>query len=161
LNPAERKYFTVKYDKDKKEYFLVLKGNVDKALSQPHTKAFEYLVQTIKNDKTVGVAIADTYEVRGVSTSIPSDAGGGITVYEATSNVDVAVFLGRQGNPAGVKGVSGNQIGDPKSVIAGHELLGHARLFILGQPHGQPEAIGVENEIRKGRGLEERAPDPP
>jgi hypothetical protein len=70
---------------------------------------------------------------------------------------DVEVYVSREGNPAGVPGEAGGTISDPKSIIEGHEVLGHGRLMLLGLPSGQQEAIDVENEIRRGRGLPERA----
>jgi RHS repeat-associated protein len=55
LKTAERKFFTTQLvdPKGLLGATVELRGNVDKALSQPHTKAFEYLVETVKHDKTV------------------------------------------------------------------------------------------------------------
>jgi hypothetical protein len=156
LAASERQYFKVKYDKGTKSYSLELNGKVDAALSKNHTKAFQYLVETVRNTKKVGVEISETYTASDGSTkSTSTDAGGGVTVYNKPG-FDSQVYLARGGNPAGVPGVTNPTIGDPKSIIAAHEVLGHARLALAGQPHGQAQAVDVENEIREGRGLEKR-----
>ena len=156
----ERQYFTTKYNKTTHQYTLELKGNVNKALSQPHTKAFEYLVQTVRNPGTVKVAISEFYQAAGETTShdVAIEAGGGVTIPAGLSKSgDIEVYLARQGNPNyPLKGTNGQPISDPKSIIAAHEVLGHARLQLLGQPSGEHEARSVENEVRKGRGLDER-----
>lgn len=153
LSSSEKKYFKVEYDKDKKGYFLVTKGDVSKALGKPHTKAFEYLVQTIKNDKRVTVEIRETVTESSGDVSVSKDYGGGVTYDTKKGNADVQVYLSRNGHPKGtVLGMNGNQVPDPVSLIAAHEVLGHARLAILGQPNGEREAKVVENEVREGRG---------
>jgi hypothetical protein len=62
------------------------------------------------------------------------------------------------GQPAVVEGNKTEFLRTPVSIIAGHEILGHGRLQLKGQDseHG---AIDVENELRRGRGLEERVYD--
>jgi RHS repeat-associated protein len=158
LAQNERKYFTIKYDKSTHAYTLALKGNVDKALSQNHTAAFGHLVETIRATATLRLGIADTVSTRTGATYSTVLGGGGMTVgADISKSRDVEVYVSREGNPEGVQGKTGGMISDPKSIIEAHEVLGHGRLRLLGLPHGQHEAIEVENEIRRGRGLPERA----
>lgn len=61
--------------------------------------------------------------------------------------------MSRNGNPNGnVVGMDAPYVDNPVSLIAAHEVLGHARLAILGKPNGEPEAREVENEVRERRG---------
>ena len=69
------------------------------------------------------------------------------------------MYLSRQGNtnPANqLKNTQGRVISDPGSIIAAHEVLGHALGMITGQGGSEIRAREVKNEIRRGRGLEER-----
>jgi len=61
LAKNERKYFTIKYDKNTHEYTLALKGDVNKALSQNHTAAFAHLVETVRATATLRLGIASTF----------------------------------------------------------------------------------------------------
>lgn len=74
----------------------------------------------------------------------------------ASKSGHVEVSLSRGGNPYQLYGTSGQPISDPVSIIAAHEVLGHARRQLLGLPDGEHEARGDENEVRTGRGLPER-----
>ena len=163
LAKNERQYFTIKHDKRTGAYTLELRGNVNKALNKPHTKAFEHLVQTIRQQDTVRVSISETYQTNnGPVLRTGANAGGGVTIYpQGSRSGDTEVYLARGGSPFPTFGVRGQVISDPVSIIAAHEVLGHARLHMLGLPSGQRQAIDVENEVRRGRGLEERDPNRP
>jgi len=49
-------------------------------------------------------------------------------------------------------------IPNPPSIIAGHELLGHAREGILGLPHDEFHAVQDENILRTEQNLPLRGP---
>ena len=157
----ERRYFVIKHDKKTGAYSLALRGDIGKVLASPHTAALGYLVQTIRAAKTVRVSVADKFsDADGEHAS-----GPGVTIPgSASDSGQEEVYLGRAGLPkdAVIFGKNGRQISAPRSIIAAHEVLGHARLDILyGEAAGALErpTIDVENEIRRGRGLAERAYD--
>ncbi len=162
LAKSERKYFEVKYDKNKKVYSLELKGDVNKALSKNHTKAFEYLVEAVKNDKVIGVEIGEKYRDDNTfgrpERSVREYAGGGVALYGMSAGSrGVQVILARDGAREDVLGSDGvTRVHTPRSIVAAHEVLGHARLRILGKVHNEKAAREVENEVRRGRGLAER-----
>ncbi|MET0626523.1 MAG: DUF4214 domain-containing protein, partial [Pyrinomonadaceae bacterium] len=99
LAPSERKYFTVKTEKGGGSATIELKGDVDKALGKPHTKAFEYLVETVRSDKTVRVAVSNQAEDKdGYKYDINKDAGGGAMVKpQYSKSGDPEIYLGRGG----------------------------------------------------------------
>jgi len=159
LNRKERQYFTIAYDKTTKQYTLSIKGNVDKALTQSHTKAFEYLVQTIKHPDTVRVGFAEKFTTKE---GADSTYGTGATIDRPHSlSGDVEVYLSRQGKGIQgreviVEGLKGEDLAAPRSIIAGHELFGHALQEMLsptGADPGEQKAIEIENDLRRGRGL--------
>jgi RHS repeat-associated protein len=162
LAKNERQYFKVAYDKKTSEYSLALKGNVDRALGKNHTAAFEKLVTAVRHQETIGVSISDTFQMKGSDKVISTTdfGGGGVTVPKLFSSTgEVQVYLSRQGNTnpdTQLRNANGKVISDPVSIIAGHEVLGHALGIITGQLHGEFRAREVENEIRRGRGLDER-----
>jgi hypothetical protein len=157
LSKSERAYFEVTYNSTSKAYFITTKGNANAVYAVNHTIAFEDLMQTIKAAKTVRIGFAENVTYVGGSVNVAVDMGGGVTVPAALSTTgDVEAYVSRLGNATGVDGTSGKTISDPISIILAHELLGHARLMLIGQPNGQPEAIQSENDYRRGRGLEER-----
>jgi hypothetical protein len=160
LAKNERGYFTVKYDKEKGEYVLGLKGNVNKALSKPHTEAFEMLVQVVKHSDTVTVTVADSFvEKDGAGGYRRGSAeNGGVTLRKTESlSGNIEVYLAPKGAMAPVRDISGKPIPTPKSIVASHEVLGHARhLMILGRS-SEAGARVIENIVREGRGLPKRA----
>jgi hypothetical protein len=157
LSRSERAYFEVTYNSRLRAYFITTKGNANAVYAVNHTIAFEHLMQTIRAAGTVRIGFGENVAYVGGSVNVAVGAGGGVTVPSAISNSgDVEAYVSRLGNAAGVTGTSGQNISDPISVILAHELLGHARLMLIGQPSGQPEAIQSENDYRRGRGIEER-----
>jgi hypothetical protein len=157
LGKSERQYFEVSYNSTLKAYFITTKGKANAVYAVNHTIAFEDLMQTIKTAKTVRIGFGENVAYVGGSVNVAVDAGGGVTVPASISTTgDVEAYVSRLGNASGVTGTNGQNISDPISVILAHELLGHARLMLIGQPSGQPEAIQSENDYRRGRGLEER-----
>jgi hypothetical protein len=157
LKPSERKFFTLKEDKVRGGETVEIRGNVDKALSKPHTKAFEYLVETVRHDKTVRVDIADVY-VDKLVVGFTAAHGGGVTIDASISlSGDVEVYLSRAAKDITQgTGLDGKPVHTPPSIVAAHELLGHGRRKLRGESAAEPEALKVENEVRKGRGLKER-----
>ena len=154
----EQKYFTVKYDEKTKKYMLGLRGNVDKALSKPHTVAFEAMVRTIRTPGTVRVGIDESFQYKDksgdVQTASTAKGGGGTTVSQyASMSGDVEVHLSRSSFIPTVPGLSGHPVKVLRSLVAGHEVLGHAMgLLILGHST-ETDAVLFENQIRRGRGL--------
>lgn len=161
LKKSERKYFEIRLNDKTGQYTLETRGDVDRALSKNHTKAFEYLVQTVRAEGTVRAAISETYTLKnGVTES--SRPGATIPAKDSASG-EIEVYVSRQsvsamGQPATVEGTKTEFLPAPASIVAGHEVLGHGRLQLMGQDSEQG-AIDVENELRRGRGLEERKYD--
>lgn len=161
LSKSERKYFEVHHNEKTGQYTLETKGDVDEALSKSHTKAFEYLVQTVRAEGTVRAAISETYTLKNGNTE--SSRPGATVPAKDSASGEIEVYVSRQsvspmGQPAVVEGSKTEFLRSPVSIIAGHEILGHGRQLLMGQDseHG---AIDVENELRRGRGLEERKYD--
>lgn len=105
-----------------------------------HSRGFDMLVETINSKNTVTVSM-DKFDSR--------------TSYQGPN---ATVFLNR--DVAGIDKVApmrdprGNVVPNPFHIIAGHEVLGHARLHLIGSPaeHGDgfgSGAFGVENILRR------------
>ena len=157
LGRSERGYFHVV--KEGGAYFIKTQGNANGVYRINHTIAFANLMETIKAGGTVRIGFAEQVSFVGGSGDVAVKYGGGVTIPASISTTgDVEAYVSRIGNPAGVPGVRGSVTSDPISLILAHELLGHARLMLVGQPSGQPEAIQSENDFRRGRGLQERQP---
>lgn len=74
---------------------------------------------------------------------------------------DPEIYLGRGGGTDDVTLEDGTKERASRSIIAGHEVLGHGRSQLLGLPDSEHTATTVENEIREGRGLKKRkVPEP-
>ena len=117
------------------------------------------LNQAINSKSVASVEINDHPTMpSGMTTNTGADAGGGRTVYG--SNGNVSVYLSTAGDQSGVimYGMEHQIISNPVGIIAGHELLGHGRLNMLGMPSGEGEAVGVENQLRREQGLPLRLP---
>jgi RHS repeat-associated protein len=167
LSPEEKKYFTTKPDSVRGGATLELTGNVDKALTKPHTKAFEYLVETVRHENTVRVAIGEqavAVKNKGqaneekLSVDVRAIANGGLTVYgDNTESGDIEVTLSRKRSDQSVRLEDGTDAIPDRGIIAAHEVLGHARLEMLGfRQVTEQGAVNVENEVRDGRGLTRR-----
>jgi hypothetical protein len=76
---------------------------------------------------------------------------------------NVAVHLSRNSDPANsvspLVGYDGKVIPNPLSIVAGHEVLGHALPGIMGWDRSEPAARGTENELRQEQGLPLRDPN--
>ncbi len=149
MNSGEKALFSMKKGKDGQEH-MSLDSKAAAAYKGAHTKTFDFMAQAVKSPHTIGVQMAETVpRPGGKPISVANDAGGGVTaVNEVTHNSEV--YLSPGGNPGGtLPGASGGQVPDPVGLVAEHEVLGHARLAALGQPHGEPEAVGAENQMRR------------
>jgi hypothetical protein len=157
---SERKYFRVKYDKEKGEYVLGLKGNVDKALGRPHTEAFGALVATVRHPDTARVTIADQFVASDGAGGVRrgSTESGGVTLSKTISlSGDVEVYLSPNGAKEPARGEDGKPIPTPKSIVASHELLGHGLDLLVTGRSSETSAIATENIVREGRGLPKRS----
>lgn len=155
LGSSERKYFEI--TKDGADYCIIAKNGAIAHLQINHTIAYQDLLQTIRAGGVVRVGFAEHVTFAGGSGNVAVDYGGGVTIPASISNThDIEACVSRLGNPTGVPGTSGGTISDPISIILAHELLGHARLMLVGLPSGQPEAIQSENDYRRGRGIGQR-----
>jgi hypothetical protein len=154
---SEKQYFTVKYDEKTKKYMLGLRGNVDGALSKPHTVAFEAMVATIRTPGTVRVGINESFQYKDgsqIKTASTGEGGGGTTVSKDKSmSGDVEVHLSRSNFIPMVPGLSGEPVMVSRSIVAGHEVLGHARELLILGTSSEENAVLFENQIRRGRGL--------
>jgi hypothetical protein len=118
-----------------------------------HSKGYNMLVQTIENKHTATV-VMDEHDSR-----TQSDGHGNATVYldRNVAGID---------RVAPMRDANGTVIPNPFNIIAGHELLGHARLNMLGDPGYVYDGPGsktfqIENELRKEQGIPLRPNDAP
>jgi hypothetical protein len=154
VNKTERSLFTTVTDKDGKTT-LILNKDAAASFDGKHSNGYNMLNQAINSKSVASVEINDHPTMPdGHSINTGSDAGGGRTVPTGNGR-DVNIFLSSSGDQSGVNlyGVFNQVISNPVGIIAGHELLGHGRLFMLGRPSGENEAVGVENQLRKEQGL--------
>lgn len=157
LSRSERAFFHVTQSGG--AYYISAQSGAGSVLRINHTIAYQDLLQTVRASGTVRIGFAEHVTFVGGSGSVATNYGGGVTIPASISTTgDVEAYVSRLGNPAGVPGTGGTVISDPISIILAHELLGHARLMLIGQPSGQPEAIQSENDYRRGRGIEQRQP---
>ena len=93
--------------------------------------------------------MAETATSNGQTINVASQAGGGLTVTNEGTH-DSEVYLSEGGHPGGTtSGVGGTQVPATPGIVAEHETFGHARLAALGQPDGEPQAVGAENQMRQ------------
>ena len=158
----ERKYFKVVYDKAKGEYVLATRGNVDRALSRPHTQAFASMVAIIRHPDTIRVTIADQFVSKDGAGGVRrgSTESGGVTLSKNISlSGDIEVYLSEKGAKEPARGMDGKPIPTPKSIVASHEILGHGLDLLVSGTSSETSAIATENVIREGRGLPRRSLD--
>jgi RHS repeat-associated protein len=163
LSASEKKQFEVVKTKDDK-YILQARAGASDALKSPHTKAFEMLLKTSQAGGNVNVSISETFQYhvgdQSVTDSV-ADHGGGVTIGpSASESGETEVHLSAQGASIQLADTNGNPIPSPKSIVAAHEVMGHARRLLLGLPNTEHRARSDENEVRNGRGLPPR-PNPP
>lgn len=131
---------------------LVLDKEAAAKFQGKHSKGFNMLVQSINSKNTVTV-LMDNFDSR--------------TTFQGKNAIS---YLNR--NVAGIdkvvpmKDAQGNIVPNPFHIIAGHEILGHARLHLLGDAGAYSDGPGskafqVENELRKEQGLPPRPDEEP
>jgi RHS repeat-associated protein len=131
---------------------LVLDKEAAANFQRAHSKGFNMLVQTVNSKNTVTV-LMDNMDSR--------------TTFQGSN---ATVFLNR--NVAAIERIApmrdaqGNVVPDPFNIIAGHEVLGHARLHLLGDPAAYSDGPGsktfqIENQLRKEQGLPPRPDEAP
>ena len=113
-----------------------------------HSAGYGMLNQAIDSKATATVTIGD-FQTVGITTYDVGAAGGGKFVPLGNKG-DSAVLLSEHPDPAN---------NAPTGIIAGHELLGHARLHMEGKPSGETEAQAVENRLRLEQHLPPRPKD--
>ncbi len=160
VNKNERGLFTTSTDKNGTTK-LVLNKDAAANFDGKHSAAYGMLNQAINAKAVATVTVGDVQTV-GTTTYHVQDAGGGKTV--PTGNGNVSILLSEHPDPLisqgilPLRGMNGEVVPNPPGIIAGHELLGHGRLEMLGRPYGEGEAIGVENQLRREQGLPLRNP---
>jgi len=132
---------------------LVLDKEAAAKYQGKHSDGYNMLVQTINSKNTVTVQMSN-FDSQ--------------TSYQGNN---ATVSLGR--NVAGIDRIApmrdpaGNIVPNPFGIIAGHEVLGHARLHLLGDnPAAYFDGSGsktfqIENQLRKEQGLPPRPDDVP
>jgi RHS repeat-associated protein len=149
----ERALFTTVTGKDGKTR-LVVDKQAAASFEGKHSKAYNMLVQTVDSKKTATV-VMDNMDSRTAF-----DGRGNPTVY---LNRDVAGI----DRVAPMRDRQRNLVPNPFSIIAAHELLGHARLYMLGVVPGAyfdgpgSMTFQVENVLRKEQGLPPRPDEVP
>ena len=159
VNKNERGLFNTTTDKNGKTT-LNLNKDATANFDGKHSNGYNMLTQAIGAKAVASVEINDhpTSPFDGHSFNTGADAGGGRTF--TFSNGNASIFLSTNGDESGVslRGMQHQIIDNPVGIIAGHELLGHGRLNMLGQPSGEGDAVGVENQLRREQGLPQRLP---
>ncbi len=157
MKSDEKGLFSMKPGKDGQTHLRLDKAAAAK-YEGVHTAAFKDLKQAVQDSHRIGVQMSETAPGRdpGTTIDVGQVGGGGVTrVNERTGNSDV--YLSEKGNPSGtVLGTGGKPVADPPEIVAAHEVFGHARLAALGLPHGEPEAVRAENEVRQDWMMEQR-----
>ena len=160
VNKNERGLFTTSTDKNGTTK-LVLNKDAAANFDGKHSAGYGMLNQAINAKAVATVTVGDVQTV-GTTTYHVQDSGGGKTV--PTGNGNVSILLSEHPDPLisqgilPLRGMNGEVVPNPPGIIAGHELLGHGRLEMLGRPYGEGEAIGVENQLRREQGLPLRNP---
>jgi RHS repeat-associated protein len=143
LNSGEKALVSSQKGKDG-QYHLRIDPKAAAAYKGAHTNTFKFMAQAVKSPHTIGVQMAETATVNGKTINVASQAGGGLTLTPVGSR-DSEVYLSEGGHPGGT--VSG--VPATPGIVAEHETYGHARLAALGLPHGEPQAVGAENQMRQ------------
>jgi RHS repeat-associated protein len=163
VNKNERGLFTTVTGKDGKVR-VVLDKDAAAAFSGQHSAGFSMLSQAIDAKAVASVEINDHPTMPDGSTiNTGPDAGGGRTVPSGNGR-DVNVYLSSNGDQSGIPlyGTRRQVIPNPVGIIMGHELFGHARMFMLGMrnwnfetgpDHNHPGAVDIENILRREQGL--------
>jgi RHS repeat-associated protein len=162
LSPAERKLFRMAKNKDTGKYVLQIDNKAAANFKGQHTEAYERLSTGVGSEKKITVNIENTYNFGGFLQDIGRAFGGGIT--QPQSNGDVKVSLSSDGNtqntPVGtVRGMNGDPVPDPPSMVAAHEVLGHAVEDVTGGDTSEHHVRQIENKMRSEQGLPLRDPD--
>ncbi|HEX3154955.1 MAG TPA: RHS repeat-associated core domain-containing protein [Candidatus Angelobacter sp.] len=142
---GEAALFKTETGKDGKNR-LVLDKKAAAGFKGEHSKGFKMLTEAIDSKKTADVVMTNT---------------DSRTVSEGNGNFRVELDRNESGidKVSPLRSPEGKPIPNPFNIIAGHELLGHARLGMEGKPNGEGEARGVENQLRKEQGLPLRDPN--
>jgi RHS repeat-associated protein len=151
---GEAALFKTVTDKDGKTRLVLDKGKAA-AFKGSHSMGFNMLVQAIDAKPTISVEMTNT-DSHVLS---HDDRTKNITVGLDQKVAGVDVW-------APMRDSNGKEISNPFSIIAGHEVLGHARLEVLGVPGWDLDGSGsktfqIENQLRKEQGLPSRPDDVP
>ena len=127
---------------------MVLNKDASAKWSGGHSGGFSLLNAAIDAKPTISVEIWKNSD----NVTDPKDAQG-----------NVAVHLSRISDPANtvspLRDTCGNAIPNPLSIVAGHEVLGHALPGIMGWDSSEPAARATENELRDEQKLPLRDPN--
>jgi RHS repeat-associated protein len=149
----ERALFTTVTGKDGKTRLTLDKDAVAN-FDGKHSQGYSMLVQTVESRKTATV-VMDNKDSRTTFGD-----GGNATVF---LNRNIAAI----DRIAPMRDRQGNLVPNPFGIIAGHELLGHARLYMLGiVPAAYYDGSGsrtfqIENLLRREQGLPPRPDEVP
>ena len=139
---GEAALFKTTTDKDGKTN-LVLDKEAAAHYEGQHSKGFSMLVQTIESKNTLTMKMSDfdsqtTYQGHNATVSLNRNVAG----------ID---------RVAPMRDSSGSLIPNPFSIIAGHEVLGHGRLHMLGVSDYADgpgsRTFQIENQLRREQGL--------
>jgi RHS repeat-associated protein len=140
---GEAALFKTVTDKNGKTNLVLDKGAAAK-FQGTHSKGLNMLVQTINSKNTVTVQM-DNMDSR------TTFQGSNATVY-------LNLNVGSTDRYLPMKDAQGNIVPNPFNIIAGHEVLGHARLHLLGDPGAYADGPGsktfqIENILRREQHL--------
>ena len=147
---GEAALFTTTTDKNGKTN-LVLDKEAAANYQGEHSKGFSMLLQTIEAKNTVTLEMSNfdsqiSYQGRNATVSLNRNVAG----------ID---------RIAPMRDAAGSIIPNPFSIIAGHEVLGHGRLHLLGisdyADGTGSKTFQIENQLRKEQGLPLRPNDAP
>lgn len=127
---------------------MVLDKNAAAKWSGGHSGGFNLLNSAIDAKPTVSVEIWKYFD----NVTDPTDAQGNVAVHLSQNSDPVNAI-------APLTGYNGQIIPNPLSIVAGHEVLGHALPRIMGWDSNEPAARETENELRQEQGLPLRDPN--
>jgi RHS repeat-associated protein len=154
---GESELFKTQTDKSGATH-LKLDTKAAAAFKGTHSEGYNKLIKAISSSKVATVSVSQTVvdPKSGKTVDVTKVGGGGATLIDKNGNAKVVL------SPSGAGGMlqrplplqnGGLERLTPNSIIAGHELLGHALEGMLGHDHSEPAAIHVENQLRQEQGL--------
>ena len=144
LTQQERENVGIKYDKGRNEYRVWTKAGYEGT-----SKAFGYLREVVNHPAYVDIRMSESIVNTDGQFDVSKKYGGGVT--QLGKDGSSVVTISPRGNTT-------DRVANPDHIVLAHELFGHSRLHLKGDPEARSETVpnSVEAEIRKEQGLESK-----